>query len=200
MRGPTFSRLGMRTLAHHEAVPGHHFQGLYRVQQANVPKFRVDSWGGIEGRAFGNISAYGEGWGLYAETLSNEMGLYAKDDVGKAGYLASELFRAARLVVDTGIHSKRWTRDQAIAYLQAREVRKGMAEPEVERYVVFPGQACSYMIGELKILELRERAKKALGAKFQLKDFHDAVLTNGVVPLQVLEGLVDDYIAAQKAR
>ena len=200
MRGPSFSRLGMRTLAHHEAVPGHHFQTLYRKQQANVPKFRVESWGGIEGRGLGFIAAYGEGWGLYAETLANELGLYANDDIGKAGYLASELFRAARLVVDTGIHTKRWTREQAIAYLKAREVRSGMAEPEVERYVVVPGQACSYMIGELKILELRERAKKALGAKFQLKDFHDAVLTNGVVPLQVLEGLVEDYIKVAKAR
>ncbi|MEP7362765.1 MAG: DUF885 domain-containing protein, partial [Acidobacteriota bacterium] len=200
MRGPVFSRLGMRTLAHHEAVPGHHFQSLYRRQQTGVPKFRVEAWGGIEGRGLGFISAYGEGWGLYAETLANEMGLFDNDDIGKAGYLASELFRAARLVVDTGIHAKRWTREQAIAYLKAREVRSGMAEPEVERYVVFPGQACSYMIGELKILELRERAKKALGAKFQLKDFHDAVLTNGVVPLQVLDGLVDDYIAAKKAR
>ena len=121
MRGPTFSRLGMRTLAHHEAVPGHHFQTLYRRQQTGVPKFRVETWGGIEGRGLGNISAYGEGWGLYAETLANEMGLFENDDVGKAGYLASELFRAARLVVDTGIHAERWTRDQAIAYLKARE-------------------------------------------------------------------------------
>lgn len=200
LRGPTFSRLGMRTLAHHEAVPGHHFQSLYRRQQTGVPKFRTETWGGIEGRGLGFVAAYGEGWGLYAETLAGEMGLFNGDDVGRAGYLASELFRAARLVVDTGIHSKRWTREQAIAYLKAREVRSGMAEPEVERYIVTPGQACSYMIGELKILELRERAKKALGPRFQLKDFHDAVLTNGVVPLMVLDGLVDDYIEAARAR
>lgn len=156
------------------------------------------AWGNIEGRGFGFISAYGEGWGLYAETLAKELGLFEGDDVGLSGYLASELFRAARLVVDTGIHSKRWTRDQAIAYLKAREVRSGMAEPEVERYVVMPGQACSYMIGEIKILELRERARKALGAKFNLKDFHDAILNDGAVPLQVLDGLVDEYIASRR--
>ncbi len=101
-------------------------------------------------------------------------------------------------MVDTGIRAKRWTRDQAIAYFKAREVRSGMAELEVERYVVMPGQACSYRMGEIRILEHREQARKALGAKFKLKDFHDAILNDGAVPLQVLDGLVDEYIASRR--
>jgi uncharacterized protein (DUF885 family) len=194
LRGPQFNRLGMRTLAHHEAVPGHHFQHLFRIQQQDAPLFRRGSMGTIGGRALGSFPAYGEGWALYAEQLADEIGLYASDPIGRLGYLQSELFRAARLVVDTGIHAKGWTRQQAIHYMAEREPRSGMAEPEVDRYIAMPGQACAYKIGQMRILELREKARRALGARFDLRDFHTVILANGAVPLQVLSRLVDDYI------
>ena len=142
----------MRTLAHHEAIPGHHFQSLYQNQQKEAPAFqRALSFGYVGNRRLGGSVAYGEGWGLYAEKLSDEMGLYEGDDIGKLGYLQSELFRAARLVVDTGIHARRWTRDQAVAYLEPREGLLGIARSEVDRYIADPGQACAYKIGQLKI-------------------------------------------------
>src|SRR5205823_6738006 len=128
--------------------------------------------------AFGGISARGEGWGLYAERLAAESGWYDGDLEGLLGQLDSALFRARRLVVDTGLHAKHWTRQQAIDY--------GIEASEVERYVVFPGQACSYMLGELKIIELRDEAKKKLGSRFSLKEFHNAVLDTGMVPLDLL--------------
>src|SRR5206468_5262303 len=124
-------------------------------------------------RAFGGISAFSEGWGLYAEHLAAESGWYEGDLEGRLGQLDSELFRARRLVVDTGIHAKRWTRQQAIDY--------GIEASEIERYVVNPGQACSYMMGELKLLELRDKAKKTLGDKFNIREYHDAVLSAGTV-------------------
>jgi uncharacterized protein (DUF885 family) len=169
----------MRTLVYHEAVPGHHFQIALQNEMTGLPHFRRD-------RVFGSISAHSEGWALYAEQLAAESGWYEGDLKGRLGQLNDELFRARRLVVDTGLHAKHWTRQQAIDY--------GIPPSEVERYVVWPGQACSYKIGMLKILDLRAKAQKALGQKFSLKEFHNAVLRAGTVPLTVLEQVVGDYI------
>jgi uncharacterized protein (DUF885 family) len=173
---------GLRSLLYHEAVPGHHFHIALQVENRDLPRF-------MQVRALGGISAITEGWGLYAERLAAESGWYGDDIQGQLGQLDAELFRARRLVVDTGLHSKRWTRQQAIDY--------GIEASEVERYVVYPGQACSYMIGELKILELRDKAQKALGNRFALREFHNVVLRAGSVPLQVLESQVDAYVAAK---
>jgi uncharacterized protein (DUF885 family) len=173
----------MRTLVYHEAVPGHHFQIALQNEITDLPQFRRD-------RAFGFISAFGEGWALYAEQLAAESGWYENDLKGRLGQLDAELFRARRLVVDTGLHTYHWTRQQAIDY--------GILPSEVERYVVWPGQACSYKIGMLKILELRAQAQKALGSKFSLKEFHNVVLRNGTVPLAVLAEVVDEYVKAER--
>jgi uncharacterized protein (DUF885 family) len=135
------------------------------------------------------MTAFGEGWGLYAETLAIESGWYDNDLPSKLGALNFQLWRARRLVVDTGLHTKGWTRQQAIDY--------GIAVSEVERYVAWPGQACSYMIGQLKILELRDKARRELGEKFSLKEFHNVVLRTGAVPLEVLEEVVNEYIQAK---
>jgi uncharacterized protein (DUF885 family) len=170
---------GLRSLLYHEAVPGHHFHIALQVENKDLPRF-------MQVRALGGISAITEGWGLYAERLAAESGWYGDDIQGQLGQLDAELFRARRLVVDTGLHAKRWTRQQAIDY--------GIEASEVERYAVFPGQACSYMIGELKILELRDKAQKALGNRFALREFHNTVLRAGSVPLQVLESQVDAYV------
>jgi uncharacterized protein (DUF885 family) len=175
------TKFGLRSLVYHETVPGHHFQIALELEDAALPRFR-------QVRAFGGISALTEGWGLYAERLASESGWYEDDPEGLLGQLNYELFRARRLVVDTGIHAKRWTRQQGIEY--------GIEPSEVERYTVWPGQACSYMMGELKIIELREKAKKALGGKFSLRQFHNFVLGAGTVPLDVLAREVDAYIAA----
>ncbi len=178
----------MKTLAYHEAVPGHHFQYAL-AQELSLPMFRK----------YSGYNAYGEGWALYAERLAWEMGAYQKDPRGDLGRLANELWRARRLVVDTGIHHKKWTREQAIDFMSG-----GISPPsldnviEVERYFVWPGQALGYKIGQLKILQLRDKARKALGAKFALKDFHNVVLTNGSLPLTLLEQLVDEYIARKQ--
>ncbi len=183
--GPTFF-FGprMRSLAYHEAVPGHHFQLAIQLEQKDLPRFRAR-------RTFGSISAHSEGWGLYAERLAVEQGWYEGDPLGHLGALSSELFRARRLVVDTGLHAKGWTRQQAIDY--------GISAQEVERYVVNPGQACSYMIGLLRILDYREKAKAALGPRFSLPAFHDVVLKTGSVPLDVLGRAIDAWIADEKA-
>jgi uncharacterized protein (DUF885 family) len=173
----------MRSLAYHEAVPGHHFQLAIQQEQRDLPRFRAR-------RTFGGISAHSEGWGLYAERLAVEQGWYEGDPAGKLGAIGSELFRARRLVVDTGLHTQGWTREQAIAY--------GISASEVERYITNPGQACSYMIGMLRILEIRERVRTALGSAFSLPDFHDVVLTTGSVPLAVLEQVVADWTRAQQ--
>ncbi len=170
---------GLRSLLYHEAVPGHHFHIALQVENKDLPRF-------MQVRALGGISAITEGWGLYAERLATESGWYGDDIEGQLGQLDAELFRARRLVVDTGLHAKRWTRQQAIDY--------GIEASEVERYTVYPGQACSYMIGQLKILELREKAQKALGNRFALREFHNTVLRAGSVPLQVLESQVDAYV------
>jgi uncharacterized protein (DUF885 family) len=181
--GPKFEINEMRTLVYHEAVPGHHFQIALQYEMTNLPRFRRDG-------VFGFISAHGEGWALYAENLAAESGWYDGDPKGHLGHLNDELFRARRLVVDTGLHTMHWTRQQAIDY--------GIKASEVERYVVWPGQACSYKIGMLKILELRAKARAALGDKFSLKEFHNVVLRAGNVPLAVLEQVIDDYIAAAR--
>ncbi len=179
LRPERMTKFNLRSLLYHEGVPGHHFQIALELENPAEPRFRRI-------RAFGNISALNEGWGLYAERLAAESDWYKDDPIGLLGQLDSELFRARRLVVDTGIHAKHWTRQQAIDY--------GIEASEVDRYVVNPGQACSYMIGELKILELRDRAKKALGDKFDIRGFHDAVLGSGTVPLDLLEKQVDAYL------
>jgi uncharacterized protein (DUF885 family) len=179
LRGPRFTRVGMRTLAHHEGIPGHHFQLALQVEMKDLPAFRRSS-------VFGPMSAFSEGWALYAETLASELGWYRNDAVSDIGRLDSELFRARRLVVDTGLHAKRWTRQQVIDY--------GIPRSEAERYVVMPGQACSYKLGQLKILDLRARAKTKLGARFALKEFHNMVLGNGSIPLALLERVATEWM------
>ena len=181
-------KLGMRTLAYHEGIPGHHFQIGIAQELQGLPTFRT----------LVPFTAYSEGWALYAERVASELG-FEQNPYDNLGRLRAELFRAARLVVDTGLHDQRWTREQAIDYLRRTT---GMAlsdvTAEVERYIVMPGQACAYKIGMLKILELRERARQQLGPKFDLRDFHDVVLKNGALPLEILEQVVNEYIAAKK--
>jgi uncharacterized protein (DUF885 family) len=179
LRPERMTKYGLRSLVYHETVPGHHFQIALQVENKDLPRFRQIG-------AFGGISALVEGWGLYAERLAAESGWYDGDPEGLLGQLDSALFRARRLVVDTGLHAEHWTRQQAIDY--------GIEASEVERYVVFPGQACSYMIGQLKIVELREKAMKALGDKFSLREYHSLVLNTGTVPLEILERQVDSWI------
>ena len=175
----------MPALSFHEAVPGHHLQIALNQENQNQTLWNKFGY---------RTSAFSEGWALYAERLAVEAGLI-KDPYEMIGSLQSELFRAARLVVDTGLHSKKWTREEAIIYMMdnAGEVRSE-SESEIERYIVWPGQATSYMIGRIKIMELRERAKTELGNRFDIKDFHSVVLMNGILPLTVLEALVDEYI------
>ncbi len=180
-------RHAMRTLAYHEAIPGHHFQIVIAQHVEGLPLFR----------SMLGFTAYDEGWALYAERLAWEMG-FQKDPYDNLGRLQDEMLRAVRLVVDTGIHAKRWTREQAIAYMVSET---GMVETEVvseiERYFVDPGQALAYKVGMFKILELRERAKTKLASKFDLRDFHDVVLGNGSMPLTVLDRVVNEYIDAK---
>ena len=179
--GPVFNIAGMRSLAVHEAVPGHHFQLALLQEMPELPRWRRH-------RIFGGGSANTEGWALYAEALAIEQGWYEGDDVSLVGALDAQLFRARRLVVDTGLHAMRWTRQQAIDY--------GISASEVERYVANPGQACAYMVGMLRILELREGARRALGPRFTLPAFHDVVLRAGSVPLDVLAEVVGRWQAA----
>ena len=183
---PTY---GMRSLAYHETIPGHHFQLAIQQEQEDLPFFR----------RLIPFPAYTEGWGMYAERLAWEMGLQQNpyDNIGR---LQAELFRAVRLVVDTGIHAMRWSREEAIDYMLANT---GAAESdvvaEIERYFVIPGQATAYKVGMIKILELRDYAKTELGDRFDIREFHNVVLTNGSVPLDILEQLVREYVAAKKA-
>lgn len=179
LRPERMTKFGLRTLVYHETVPGHHFQVALDLENTAQPLFR-------RVRLFGGIGALTEGWALYAERLAAESGWYGGDLEGLLGQLDAELFRARRLVVDTGLHAKRWTREQAIAY--------GIEASEVERYVVNPGQACAYMIGQIKILELREKAQRELGDRFSLKDFHNVVLSAGTLPLDMLDREVDAYL------
>lgn len=182
-------KFGMKTLAYHEGIPGHHFQLTIAQELRGVPMFR----------RMLPFTAYAEGWALYAEKLAREIGAYADDPYGELGYLDSELFRAVRLVVDTGIHHKQWTREQAIAYMESHTASAhDSVVSEIERYIVMPGQACAYKIGEIKMLELRTRAQQALGERFNLRDFHDVVLKNGAMPLTLLEQVVEAYISTAK--
>ncbi len=180
---------GMKTLAYHEGIPGHHWQISIAQELKGVPQFRKVI----------PFTAYAEGWALYCEWLAKQVGWYENDPFGDLGRLQAELFRAVRLVVDTGIHAKRWTREQAIAYMREKT---GMGEKEVkseiERYIVAPGQACAYKVGMLKIQELRARAEKELGQKFDQREFHETVLKNGALPLEILEEQVNDYIRQKK--
>jgi uncharacterized protein (DUF885 family) len=179
----------MQTVAYHEGAPGHHFQRAIQQELADVPMFQK----------FAFFGAYIEGWGLYAERLGKEQGRFT-DPMQDFGRLQDEMLRAARLVVDTGAHAKHWTREQMIEYMLANNpMTADEASKEVERYIDFPGQALSYKIGMLKILELREHARAELGDRFDIRDFHDVVLKNGAIPLSILEELVNDYIAKKKA-
>jgi uncharacterized protein (DUF885 family) len=176
-------------ISYHEGAPGHHFQIARSMELEGVPKFR----------RFGFYGAYVEGWGLYAERLAKEMGFY-QDPYSEFGHLSLELWRAVRLVTDTGLHAKRWNREQAIRYFQENSLLSERdIVKEVERYINNPGQATSYKIGQLKIVELRRKAEQALGNRFDIRDFHEAVLANGALPLDVLESQVDGYIAAKKS-
>jgi len=178
----------MEALAYHEGIPGHHMQLAIAQELTGIPKFRK----------FGRYTAYSEGWGLYTELLPKEIGLY-QDPYSDFGRLAMELWRACRLVVDTGLHAKKWTREQAIQYLADNTPNaRSEAENAIERYIVMPSQATAYTIGMIKILQLRDKAKTALGEKFDIREFHDVVLKNGPVPLDVLESLVDDYIKGKQ--
>jgi uncharacterized protein (DUF885 family) len=179
-------KFDMKTLAYHEGIPGHHFQISTALGLKDLPLIRQQTL----------YSAYAEGWALYAEQFAAEIGMYKDDPWGDLGRLQNELLRATRLVVDTGIHAEGWSREQAIDYMvNTTGMPQGDVTTEVERYMALPGQACAYKVGQLKILELREKARKALGPKFNLKDFHAVVLENGGVPLTLLEQLVDEWIA-----
>lgn len=181
--GPTYNVISVRTLVYHEGVPGHHFQVALQQELPEIPKYR-------QRRTFGGVAAFVEGWALYAEQLAVELGWYEGDLKGRLGQLEKELFRARRLVVDTGLHAKKWTRQQAIDY--------GITASEVERYVVMPGQACAYKLGMLKVLDVRAKAQRELGSNFSLKEFHNVVLRTGEVPLDVLVEVIDGWIVQQK--
>jgi uncharacterized protein (DUF885 family) len=179
-------KLSMPTTAYHEAVPGHHFQ-MALQQELELPLFRHDTT-----LAF---SGYAEGWALYGEQLVWEMGFYKNDPYGNLGRLQGELYRAARLVVDTGINAKKWSYDRAVDYmLKTTGLPERAVQGEVARYICWPGQATSYKVGMLKILELRQRANARLGNRFDLKEFHDVIIGSGALPLEILERLVDNYI------
>jgi len=180
----------LKTLTYHEAVPGHHFQVAYQRSIEGMPLIRTML----------GYSEYAEGWGLYAEALAAEMGMYKDDPAGDLGRLQAEIFRAARLVVDTGIHHKRWSREQAIDYMVAAtgETRDSVTR-EIERYAAVPGQACAYKLGMLKMQELRALAEKELGDSFDIREFHDQILSIGDSPLPVLEGSIKSWISRKKA-
>lgn len=183
-----YSTTGMKTLYLHEGQPGHHFH-LATSQELDIPKFRK----------FGGNNAYTEGWALYAETLGKEMGLFENDPSAYLGHLTDELLRATRLVVDTGLHSKGWTREQAIQYQQTTlGYSEAASRQATERYMAWPGQALGYKIGSLKIVELRQKASAALGKRFDLRQFHDVILSDGTLPLALLEAKVSKWIDSQK--
>jgi uncharacterized protein (DUF885 family) len=182
----TYNSTRMTSLFLHEALPGHHFQ-LSLNLESDLSRFRRYSY----------FNAFGEGWALYTESLGKDLGVY-NDPYQYLGRLAAEMHRAIRLVVDTGMHAKGWTREQAISYsLENEGGSESGAQQEVERYMAIPGQALGYKIGELKIQELRQRAEKKLGAKFDIRAFHDAILNDGNLPLAVLEEKINRWLAAQ---
>jgi uncharacterized protein (DUF885 family) len=179
----------MNSLAYHEGAPGHHFQIAIQQELQGIPKFRL----------FGGYSAYSEGWALYSERLAYEAGLYEGMPMRNFGRLAEEMKRAVRLVVDTGMHAKQWPLEQSIEYMTANTpMAPADIERQIKRYYVLPGQALSYKIGMMTILQLRERAQEQLGEDYDIREFHDAVLKNGAVPMQVLEEVIDAYIQSKK--
>ncbi|HEV2961786.1 MAG TPA: DUF885 domain-containing protein [Candidatus Angelobacter sp.] len=185
------SLINDEAIAYHEGVPGHHMQLSVQQQLTGLPKFRLHGLG---------FNAYIEGWALYAEQLGKEVGFY-QDPVSDYGRLSSELFRAVRLVVDTGIHSKEWTRDQVVDFFRkSGAVDEPTIQSETDRYIAWPAQALSYKLGQLKIRELRERAKKELGSKFDIRRFHDEMLNGGTLPLDLLEARTNKWIAQQKTQ
>jgi uncharacterized protein (DUF885 family) len=181
-------RYGMESLLIHEGSPGHHFQLSVARELGHLPRVR----------RFSIITAFAEGWGLYAETLGRELGLYT-DVYQYYGYLSSELWRAIRLVLDTGIHAKGWTLEEAMEYARRNSSSSDLTiRTEVERFAAIPGQALAYKIGQMKISELRRRAERELGPRFDVRAFHRAVLQSGGLPLEVLEAMVDRWIAARR--
>ena len=182
-------RFCLPTTIFHEGLPGHQLEGGLALSNPNLSLLRKTI----------SFPAYGEGWALYAEQLSDEIGAYDADPLGRLGYLKFQLFRANRCVVDTGIHHFRWSREQAIRrFVENEGEAPGFAAREVERYCVSPGQACSYKLGHTEIVGIRARAQAALGPRFQIKDFHDMVLGNGRVPLEVLRRVSDAWIAGRR--
>jgi uncharacterized protein (DUF885 family) len=185
------SLINDEAVAYHEGIPGHHMQLSVQQQLTGLPKFRLHGLG---------FNAYTEGWALYAEQLGKEVGFY-QDPVSDYGRLSSELFRAVRLVVDTGIHSKGWTRDQVVDFFRkSGAVDEPSIQSETDRYIAWPAQALSYKLGQLKIRELRERAQKELGPKFDIRRFHDEMLDGGTLPLDLLDARTDKWIAQQKSK
>jgi uncharacterized protein (DUF885 family) len=181
-------RFTLPTLTYHEGIPGHHLQGTLSLEANGIPMLRKVIW----------FSSYGEGWALYAEQLADEMGMYANDPWGKLGMLHDAIFRAVRLVVDSGMHAKSWTREQAIKfYMDTIGDTEAGTITEIERYCVSPGQACSYMVGKMTWLRLRAAAKQKLGAKFDIRAFHDAGLLSGAMPLEVLEHRINEWVASR---
>src|SRR5215469_14929952 len=180
----------VEAIAYHEGLPGHHLQISIAQEQTDVPAFRK----------FDNYGAFAEGWGLYAEHLGKDVGFY-QDPYSDYGRLEADIFRAIRLVVDTGVHSKHWTRDQMVQFFKAHSgLDDATINAEVDRYIAWPAQALGYKMGQLKILELRARAQKELGPKFDLKAFHDEVLDSGALPLDVLDERVTGWIGEQKGK
>jgi len=178
----------MTALFLHEGQPGHHFHLAMQQAMTTLPTFRKRGW----------INAFGEGWALYAETLGHEMGLY-DDPAAHLGALRLEMLRAARLVVDTGLHAKGWSRAQAVAYWMDKVgASEAQAGNQIDRYMAWPAQALGYKLGSLKIQELRERAKTRLGNRFNIAAFHDAVLAEGALPLSLLDAQIDRWIASQR--
>ncbi len=187
---PSRTLYTLEALTLHEAVPGHHLQSALTQELTNLPKFRQNLY----------INAFGEGWGLYSEYLGTELGLY-KDPYSKFGRLTYEMWRACRLVIDVGIHEKNWTRDQAVNYL-ADNTALSLHEvnTEINRYICWPGQALAYKMGEIKIKELRKKAESHLKEKFDIRLFHDLVLSRGTVTLSILEKMVDKFISEKKIK
>jgi uncharacterized protein (DUF885 family) len=192
LRDPSeeWPKFTLPTLTYHEGIPGHHWQISIQQESGSIPFIRSAILG---------FNAYAEGWGLYAEQLADEMGMYANDPFGRVGYLQSAAFRASRLVVDTGLHTKRWTREQAIdSMMEATGDNRSNVVTEIERYSVWPGQACGYMVGRQAINRMRDSARQTLGDSFDLRGFHDTILTNGSTPLSVTEQLVNEWVVSRQ--